>query len=107
VDRMPRPATRTDELVLAAIFGAAILYCLYGAFTGDLWFPGRRGPGVHLRGEAAWLATVAPVSIYAGLLVRIGRIPIRGDRLALAAEIALIALGVGLLYGGARLAGSS
>jgi len=103
---MPRPASRADEIVLAAVFGAAILYCLYGAITGDLFFPGRRGPGSHLHGEAAWLATAAPVLIYAGLLVRIGRIPIRGDRMELTVETLLILLGIVLLYCGAGLAGT-
>ncbi len=55
---------------MLSLFGSLFLYLLYGAIAGDLYIPGKRGPGVNLSGFPAWLTVAAPVLSYGGILVR-------------------------------------
>jgi hypothetical protein len=93
---MSRPALTFTLLV----FGALFTYCLHGAAVGDLYLPGRRGPGFSLHGVAAWLVVAAPVSLCVALLIRGGIFQIRGKRAQVASELVLLLLGVSLWLGG-------
>jgi hypothetical protein len=93
---MSRPA-----LVFALlVFGALFIYCLHGAAVGDLYLPGRRGPGFSLRGAAVWLVVAAPVALCVALLIRSGIFQFRSKRTQVASELVLLLLGVALWLGG-------
>lgn len=75
--RKPMDTSRTsrrDWIVTSLIFGGALSYCLYGAISGDLFIPAKRGPGpgVHLAGLSAWAMVGAIACFWLGLIVRMG-----------------------------------
>lgn len=57
----PEPPHTPNHIALSTrIFYAVaslglILYGAWGLWSGDLFLPGKRGPGLHLRGIPAWL----------------------------------------------------
>jgi len=67
---MHRPLRFHEHVLLLALFGGVFLYLLEGAIGGDLFIPGRRGPGVVMSGVPAWLLVTAPLFFYIGILVR-------------------------------------
>ena len=67
---MNKTLTSGEHLFLLALFGGIFLYCLFGASTGDLYVPGRTGPGIHLCGPHAWLLTIAWPLLYLSILLR-------------------------------------
>jgi hypothetical protein len=95
--------SRAGLLFTLLVFGALFLYCVHGAAVGDLYVPSRRGPGVSLRGVAAWLVVAAPVALCLALLIRGGVFEFRGKRTQVACELVLLFVGVALLLGGLRL----
>jgi hypothetical protein len=82
------------------VFGALFIYCLHGAAVGDLYLPGRRGPGFSLRGVAAWLVVAAPVTLCVATLIRGGMFQFRDKRTQVASALVLLLLGVALWLGG-------
>jgi hypothetical protein len=88
---MKRPLTSPERLLIAALFGAAFVYCLYGAVSGGLYLPGRHEPGAMLSGAAAWIFCVAPALFYAAILVRHGYLRVRTTRRALTEGVLFVA----------------
>jgi hypothetical protein len=43
-------------------------YGAYGLWVDDLYLPGKRGPGIHLHGLAAWVMALAMLCAVASLL---------------------------------------
>lgn len=95
--------SRTDHVFAFALFGSLFGYFLYGALSGDLYLPGKRGPGVHLHGLSAWLVTFAPLSLYAALITRAGLLRLPNAAMQGLFELALLFGGVALLLFGMRL----
>ena len=86
-----------SPIVTGAVLGALFMYFLHAAIVGDLAFYSRNGPDVHLHGLAAWLVTVSPVLISAGLSVRGGLVEFSSDNARKGTELALM-IGGGALF---------
>jgi hypothetical protein len=93
-------ASNRDLWVVAAVFGSACLYCLYGALQNHLMIPGRYKPGSAIyAGPAAWTFFIAVVCLWLGVSVRIGLPSIRNPRARIGVEFALLFIGVAGIYG--------
>jgi len=93
-------ALRLRDLVfILGVFGPLIGYCAYGALTGSLYIPSRRGPGgAYFTGFNAWLFVVSFSVTLVAILIRERVLGHMGDRARTATELLLLALGVGLLF---------
>ena len=91
-----RPLNRIEHAVLAAIFGGLFVYALIGVTQGALYLPARGG-GTHIHGEALWLAVVAPLLMWLGVLVRHGLFRQLNSRARGWVEFACLLLGLGAL----------
>ena len=100
---MRRPLKPHEHLLLLALFGGLLVYFLYGAIVGDLFVPGRRGPGIHLSGTAAWLMVLGSLLLYVAVLVRHGLLAGLSSRPRTAVEFSLLLGGVASLLMGIRL----
>lgn len=85
------------------MFGGLFAYFLYGAISGDLYLPGKHGPGVHLHGLPAWLVTFAPLSIYVALIIRAGLLQFPNSLTQGVVELPLLFGGIALLIFGIKL----
>lgn len=98
---MYRPLRLHEHLLMLALFGGLFVYFIIGALSGDLYIPGRRGPGVHLDGIAAWLFVAAAPLLYAAILVRHQNLfPSIAVRSRTAVEFILLFGGVGAMLVG-------
>jgi len=88
--------SRIDGIIVIVLYGAWLAYCVFGAVTGDLYVPGKHGPGVHLQGLDAWEVVGGLVLIAMGLAAR-ERAPIPPI-----VEMILLFSGIGLLFLGAH-----
>lgn len=91
--------SKVDHLTIGSVLGGFLAYFLYGALTGDLYFPGRFADGVHLKGAAAWVVTCAPLCIYTGILMH-GQVFGRWQPFVPVMSHLLMLGGVGLLFAG-------
>ena len=96
---MVRTLTRPHRLALAALFGAMCAYIAYGALTGHLYLPARRGPGLVLSGAMAWACLLVPVSFYLSILFRCGLFPSLPPWVRACAEWPMLALGAAVMAG--------
>jgi hypothetical protein len=88
-----------DLLVILGLFLPLIGYCVYGALTGSLYIPSRRGPGgAYFTGLNAWLFVVSFSIILVAILIRERVLGHMGDRARTATELILLFLGAGLLF---------
>lgn len=95
---MRRALRPHEHILLLTIFGAAFVYCLFGALGGSLYIPGKRGPGVELSGISAWLFVAAPLLLYSGILVRHQNLfPSLSDRGRNYLELSLLCTGVSVV----------
>jgi len=95
--------SKYDHIVVLMIFGSLFAYFLYGAVSGDLYLPGKRGPGVHVSGASAWMITGAPVLWYLGIIVRSGACRFESARTNGILEILLICSGIALFLAALRM----
>ena len=96
---MHRPLRLRDLILILGLFGPLIGYCAYGALTGSLYIPSRRGPGgAYFTGLNAWLFVVSFSIILLAILIRERVLGHMGDRARTAIELLLLAVGVGLLF---------
>ena len=96
---MNRPLRLRDLLVILGVFGPLIGYCAYGALTGSLYIPSRRGPGgAHFTGLNAWLFVLSLSVILLAILIRERVLGHMSDRARTATELILLFIGVGLLF---------
>ncbi len=99
-----RRMTPIEHVVVALLFGGLFAYFLFGVISGDLYLPGKRGPGIHLHGLAAWLVTLAPLSLYAGGLIRDGIFEFPRQFMQDAVEMIFLFGGLALLFAGSEMA---
>lgn len=93
-----------DHLLLVVLFGGIFAYFIYGAISGHLYIPGKRGPGVVLSGWPAWLFVMSPPMLYSAILVRHQFfLPRLTPRSRTALELTLLFSGVGVLFLAVRL----
>ena len=96
---MHRPLRLRDLLLIFGLFGPLIGYCAYGAITGSLYIPSRRGPGgAYFTGLNAWMFVVSLSIILLAILIRERVLGHMSDRARTATELLLLALGAGLLF---------
>jgi hypothetical protein len=94
--------SRSDHIFTIILFGSIFAYFLYGAITGDLYLPGKNGPGCHLSGLGAWMVTGSPVLCYLGLIVRSGFFEFTSERVQGITELLFLFSGIALLFIGLR-----
>lgn len=94
--------SRSDHIVSIILFGSLFAYFLYGAMSGDLYLPGKRGPGVHLRALGAWMVTGAPVLLYIGIMIRGDTFMFASEKMQNFMEILFLCGGVALIMAGPR-----
>lgn len=95
--------SKHDHIVVLMIFGSLFAYFLYGAVSGDLYIPGKRGPDVHASGLSAWMITGAPLLMYVGIIVRSGAFLFKSAKIQGSIEILLLLSGIALLLAGLKM----
>jgi hypothetical protein len=58
-------STRRQYIFFSALL---ILYGLFGAWIGDIYVPGKRGPGAHFRGVPLWFLVGAMAAAVANMI---------------------------------------
>jgi hypothetical protein len=79
---------------MSLICGGLLAYAGFGAVTGSLYIPSRRGPGTMLSGAPAWSVTTGVALICFGIAVREGFWNLQQRRRT---AIELASVGIGLL----------
>jgi hypothetical protein len=95
--------SKYDHIVTLIFFGSLFAYFLHGAMSGDLYLPGRRGPGAHLSGSAAWMVTAAPILLWVGIIVRSGAFMFKSEKIQDVVEISLLFSGCALFFAGLKM----
>ena len=101
MSRINRRLTLSENLLLVALFGGALVYAFFGALQGALYVPARGG-GTYLRGIAAWFIVPVPALFWLAILVRHGLFEKVGRRTRLVLEFGALIGGLVFLFGALR-----